>query len=189
MRRSFEDFAAEVYRRRDNIKEKRKRRTVFLTYFTPIALCFVLSFSVLTVIMPILLSGKDAAPDMNDGSDNIMNSEDAGSNSGGNGSDNDSFGEQKPNYVIEISYITVYSDKGRTVYNNADDIWNVFLYVEDYPEDFEYSKSNPDTGDGAYYKVMVCLRDGTTHYYLLNELGDEEVRVGFQALMDSLSQN
>ena len=186
MRRSFEEFSAEVYRRRDNIKEKRKRRTVFLTYFAPIALCFVLSFSALTVIMPILLSGNSNAPNMNDG---IMDNEGVdvnrpdGEQSGGDiGEEN-----EKPSYVIEISYITVYTEEGRTVYNDAEDIWDVFLYVEDYPEEFRHYKGNPST-DGADYKVMVCLRDGTTHYYLLDELGDEEVREGFQALMESLSK-
>ena len=187
MRRSFEEFSAEVYRRRDNIKKKRKQKTVFLTYFAPIALCFVLSFSALTVIMPILLSGNSNAPNMNDGSDNIMDEGDGGNNSDGDSVSGEGKPDDKPNYVIEISYITVYTEEGRTVYNDTEDIWDVFLYVEDYPEEFKRYKGNPST-DGADYKVMVCLRDGTTHYYLLDELGDEEVRAGFQALMESLSK-
>ena len=152
-----------------------------MTYLAPIALCFVLSFSALTVIMPILLSGKNAAPDS--AGDSVMDNGDI--NNG------PSFETEEPDggagYLLEISYITVYSDEGRTVYNNADDIWDVFLYVEDYPEDFQYYKGNPSTDGGAYYKVMVCLRDGTTHYYLLDKLGDEEITAGFQALMESLS--
>lgn len=185
MRRSFDEFSAEVYRRRDSVKEKRKRRTVFLTYFAPIALCCVLSFSVLTVIMPILLGGNSLAPDMGEDTDGVMDSN--GKPNGGSSSDDD-VGEQEPTYVMEISYITVYSDEGRTVYNNADDIWDVFLYVEDYPDDFKYHSGNPSADGGDYYKVMVCLRDGTTHYYLLDKLGDEEITAGFQALMESLSK-
>lgn len=185
MRRSFEDFAAEVYRRRDSIKEKRKSRTVFLTYFAPIALCCVLSFSVLTVIMPILLGGNSLAPDMGESSDGVMDND---KNNGG-GSSDDIAGEQEPTYVMEISYITVYSEEARTVYNNAEDIWDVFLYVEDYPDDFKYYSGNPSTDGGAYYKVMVCLRDGTTHYYLLDKLGDVEITAGFQALMERLNNH
>ena len=182
MRRSFEDFTAEVYRRRDTIKEKRKKRRVFVTYLAPIALCFVLSFSALTVIMPILLSGKNAAPDS--AGDSVM---DNGNINNKPNYDTEDDSDEDSGYLLEISYITVYSDEGRTVYNKADDIWDVFLYVEDYPEDFQYYKGNPSTDGGAYYKVMVCLRDGTTHYYLLDTLGSEEITAGFRALMESLS--
>ena len=183
MRRSFEDFTVEVYRRRDVIKEKRKKRRVFVTYLAPIALCFVLSFSALTVIMPILLSGENAAPGVN--GDSVMDNEDI------NGKPN--YGPEEDfdggaGYLMEISYITVYSGEGRTVYNKADDIWDVFLYVEDYPEEFKYYSGNPSLDGGAYYKVMVCLRDGTTHYYLLDKLSDEEITAGFRALMERLSK-
>ncbi len=184
MRRSFEAFSAEVYRRRDNIKEKRRKRHIFVTYLAPIALCFVLSFSALTVIMPLLLSGKNAAPDSS--GDSIMDNGDI-NNKPNYDAEGDSDGDS--GYLLEISYITVYSDEGRTVYNDADDIWDVFLYVEDYPEDFKYYSGNPSAAGGAYYKVMVCLRDGTTHYYLLDKLGDVEITAGFQALMERLNNH
>lgn len=184
MRRSFEDFTAEVYRRRDSIKEKRKRRTVFLTYFAPIALCCFLSFSVLTVIMPILLGGNSLAPDMGENTDGVLDN----NTPNGGGTSEDVMGEQEPTYVMEISYITVYSGEGRTVYNNAEDIWDVFLYVEDYPDAFNYYSGNPSTDGGSYYKVMVCLRDGTTHYYLLDRISDEEITAGFQKLMETLNK-
>ena len=121
MRMSIEDFTAEVYKRRDEIKEKRKRRAMAIKYLVPIALCFVLSFSMITVVMPILLSGKsgvtEGKPDNGiDGNSGIIKEE---------SNDNSEIGGT--GYLIEISYVTVYSAEGRTVYNNAEDIWDVFL--------------------------------------------------------------
>ena len=176
MRRSFEEFSAEVYRRSEQIKEKRKTRRVLITYLAPIALCLVLSLSVFTRVVPILLGSKNQAPN---GDNGILE---------GEGDRFDSLVDNNGGYTIAISYITVYTDEGRTVYNTPDDIWDVFLYVEDYPDEFKYSKNFSSGGDGAYYKVMVCLRDGSTCYYTLNRLGNEEVVNGFRDLMEGLGK-
>ena len=178
MRRSFDEFSAEVYRRGEEIKEKRKKRRVFITYLAPIALCFILSFSVLTGVMPILLSGKNEAP----GGDSYVDAE------GEKNNVTQEEGSSNGGYTIAISYITVYTDEGRTVYNEPDDIWDVFLYVEDYPEEFKYSKNFSSGGEGAHYKVMVCMRDGATHYYTLSRLSDDEVINGFRDLMERLGK-
>ena len=176
MRRSFDEFSAEVYRRSEEIKGKRKKRRELVTYLVPVALCFVLSFSVFTRVMPILLGSKNQAPD---GDNGIVE---------GNDDRFDLLVDNNGGYTIAISYITVYTDEGRTVYNAPDDIWDVFLYVEDYPEEFKYSKNFSSGGEGAYYKVMVCMRDGATHYYTLSRLSDDEVINGFRELMERLGK-
>ena len=174
MRRTFEEFSAEVYRRCDKIVEKRSDRRVFLTRLAPIALCFVLAFSVFTVMMPRMMSSDDLAPDMDNSSGNMMENDAVENGEDVNGG-----------YFMEIAYVTVYSEDGSTVYKDSDDIWDVFVYVEDYPDDFKYYTKDPSISS-AYYKVTVCLRDGTTHYYVLDRLGDQEVREGFKTLMESL---
>ncbi|MBR2461248.1 MAG: hypothetical protein IKB34_08495 [Clostridia bacterium] len=176
MRRSFEDFSAEVFRRRDVEIEKRKKQRAIITYLAPLAICLTLFFSTV-VVMPQLLKGGSGAFDSDD---DIMD----GENSDNQGDVTDK-GEDKI-YPIAISYITVYTEQGRRVYSNAEDVWDVFLYVEDYPDAFIYSGEAPDTPMGAYYKVMVCLRDGTVHYYLLDNLTDDEIVSGFEHLLDSM---
>ncbi|MBQ9116957.1 MAG: hypothetical protein IJY04_08025 [Clostridia bacterium] len=189
MRRSFADFSAEVYRRRDDPVTRRKKTRVFLTYFAPIAICLTLFFSsVLTI--PFLLKGGSSAPGSG-GNNDIMdgdNSPDYGNDpSGGNNDGKPGDGDNGDvSYPIAISYVTVYTESGRTVYNDADDIWDVFMYVEDYPDSFKYSENAPKDPDGAYYKVMVCLRDGTTFYYLLDRLDEDEVANGFSELMQKI---
>ena len=175
MRRTFDEFSAEVYRRRDAIVEKKKKRRVFMTRLAPIALCLVLSFSVLTVMMPRMLSGNAPAPDMDNSSGSMMENDSVMNGADSNGG-----------YLMEIAYVTVDSEEESTVYSDPDDIWDVFVYVEDYPEDFKYYKNDPSI-QNVYYKVTVCLRDGTTHYYVLDRLGDQEVRDGFRILMESLN--
>lgn len=180
MRRTFEEFSAEVYRRRDFIKEKQRHRAWLVNRIAPIALCFVMCITVAVFVMPLLLKGNIIDGELNGGLGDDSNSVD--------NADGDRDTESNGGYVIAISYLSVEYGDESIVYSDADDIWEVFLYVEDYPEDFRYYGKEPFYNSSTYYKVTVRLRDGTTHYYILNRVNSKEIADGLSELMSALDK-